>query len=240
MKRLRSRVRKGETLFGCFLNLGTPLAAEIVGQVGFDWVLVDLEHGAAGERELVRQLQALQDTPSAAVVRVESYDRARIHRAIDFGAEAIMAPRIDTAEQAQAVVDAVRSAPAGIRTVTAIDQPQENLLGMVQVESQLCLENLDTIAAIRGVDVLFVGPSDLSHSMGIPFDLYHPKFETALELVASAAQRHGKASGIKLADGEDVDRYLKLGYRLIACASDGDFVYQSANSFASKLRACIP
>jgi 4-hydroxy-2-oxoheptanedioate aldolase len=250
VKHLRRRILNRETLVGCFLNLGSSLTAEIVGQSGFDWVLVDLEHGVGGESELLHQLQSLQHTPAAAVVRVESHERQRFHRVLDLGADGVMAPRVDTAEQARAVAAAIRFPPNGVRGVakmnraygfgaafkTYVEQIGEHLLGIVQIESETSLQNLDEIAAVDGIDVLFVGPSDLSYSLGIPFDLCHPRFQSALEQVIAVAERHGKATGIKLSNAEDASRCLKLGYRLLACGSDGDFVHDGARSMVSRLR----
>src|ERR1035441_5726735 len=112
MKNLKERVRKGETLFGCFLGLGSPLTAEIMGMAGYDWALIDLEHGAGDERETLFQLQALEHTSAAAIVRVESNARQRVHRVLDLGAHGIMFPRIDNAEQARHAVAAMRYPPS--------------------------------------------------------------------------------------------------------------------------------
>ena len=250
MKHLRTRILNGETLHGCFLNLGSSLTAEIVGQAGFDWVLIDLEHGAGGESELLHQLQALQHTSAAAVVRVEAHDRQRFHRALDLGADGIMAPRIDTVEQARAASAALRFPPLGVRGVAPMNRAYgfgagfknyvehvgENLLGIVQIESEMSLQNLEGIAATDGVDVLFVGPSDLSHSLGIPFDFSHSRFQDAIQQVISVAQRHGKAAGIKVGDLEECGRFLELGYRFIACSSDGDLLHRGARALVSRLR----
>lgn len=94
MKDLKKRLQQGDTLIGCWLNLGSSLTAEIVGLSGFDWVLIDLEHGAGVEKDVLHQLQALEHTPAAAVIRIESSQRQRIHRMLDLGAEGIMVPRI--------------------------------------------------------------------------------------------------------------------------------------------------
>src|ERR1041385_2243857 len=97
MKQLKKRLQQGATLHGCWLNLGSSVTAEIVGMSGFDWVLIDLEHGAGVEKDVLHQLQALEHTPAAAVIRVESTQRQRIHRVLDMGAEGVMVPRIGNA-----------------------------------------------------------------------------------------------------------------------------------------------
>ena len=103
MKNLKKRLKEGETLNGCWLNLGNSVTAEIVGMSGFDWVLIDLEHGAGAEKDVLQQLQALEHTPTAAIVRVESTQRQRIHRVLDMGAEGVMCPRVNNAAEAKAV-----------------------------------------------------------------------------------------------------------------------------------------
>ena len=117
MKYLKKRIRDGETLIGCWLNLGSSVTAEIVGTAGFDWVVIDLEHGTGTDKDVLYQLQALEHTPTAAVVRVESYERQRFHRILDLGAEGIMCPRINNPEEAQWAADAMRYQPEGVRGV---------------------------------------------------------------------------------------------------------------------------
>src|SRR5690554_4091895 len=117
MENLKSRIINGETVNGCWLNLGSPLTAEIVGMAGFDWVLIDLEHGSGSEKDLLHQLQALQHTPATPIVRVESAERQRIHRALDMGAAGVMCPRVHHVEEATAVARALRYPPSGVRGV---------------------------------------------------------------------------------------------------------------------------
>src|SRR5690348_16423222 len=117
MKNLKERVRKGDTLFGCLLGVGSPLTAEITGMAGYDWALIDLEHGAGGEQDALHQLQALEHTPAATIVRVESNARQRTHRVLDLGAHGIMFPRIDTPDAAHDAVAAMRYPPEGVRGV---------------------------------------------------------------------------------------------------------------------------
>ena len=254
MKPLRSRVLNGETLLGCFLNLGSSLTAEIVGQAGFDWVLIDLEHGSGFESHLLHQLQALEHTPAAAVVRVESHERQRFHRVLDLGAHGIMAPRVDNASQAAATADALCYPPTGVRGIARMNRANgfgglvdsyslyaaDNLLGIVQIESESSLRNIDAIAAVDGVDVLFIGPADLSQSLGISGNLDHPRFQEAVHTTVEAALNHGKAAGMLLKQPSDLPHYHRLGYRFLACGSDGSLIYQGAQSVARSLRACLP
>src|SRR5687768_9496792 len=117
MKNIKQRLRQGETLNGCWLNLGTSITAEIVGLAGFDWVLIDLEHGAGAEKDVLSQLQALEHGSASAIVRVESSQSQRIHRILDMGAEGIMCPRISNTSEAMDVVKALYYPPDGKRGV---------------------------------------------------------------------------------------------------------------------------
>lgn len=251
MKDTKLRLNQGETLLGCFLNLGCSLTAEIVGMAGFDWVLVDLEHGAGGETDLLHQLQALEHTSAAAIVRVESLERQRIHRVLDLGAEGVMIPRIDTPAQAAQAVSGLRYPPAGVRGVAAMNRAcafgaeahtymataNSRLLGVMQIETEEALLHVDAIAKTDGVDVLFVGPNDLTHSMGIPGDVSHTRFQQALESVSKAARQAGKAAGTLLLAREDTRRYIDLGYRFLCCSSDAGLLNSAAGELVKSLRA---
>lgn len=249
MKNLKKRLKQGETLNGCWLNLGSPLTAEIVGQAGFDWVLIDLEHGAGVEKDVLAQLQALESTPTAALVRVESAESPRISRILDMGAEGIMCPKVDDAKEAKKVIDGLHYPPFGNRGVAKMVRAtqfaqnfdsyyatsRETILGVVQIETLKSLKHLDAIAAVEGVDVLFIGPADLSMAMGIFGQFDHPTFVTAVNNIVQAAEKAGKATGILLFNPDDYDKYRKLGIRFIACGADATFVTNGAKTMAAKL-----
>ena len=249
MKHLKKRLVDGETLLGCWLNLGSSLTAELVGLAGFDWVLIDSEHGPGSENDVLHQLQALEHTAAAAVVRVESFERQRFHRVLDLGAEGVMCPRIKTVEEARLAARAMRYQPAGLRGVARmvratgfganfkdyIGQGQENLVGIVQIETEEILSSLDAVAGMDGVDVLFVGPLDLSIALGAFEQKDHPRFLEALKSTATAAERAGKAAGVLLSSPEEFPFYHNLGYRLIACGADSAFVAAGARKVLADL-----
>jgi len=251
MKNLRQRILDGETLLGCFLNLGSSVTAEIVGKAGFDFLVIDLEHGSGTEADVLPQLQALEATPAAAIIRVESHARQRVHRVLDWGAHGIMFPRVDSPEEAASCVAALRYPPAGVRGVAAmnracefgtrfreyVESAPQTLLGVFQIETEQALRHLDAIASLDGVDVLFVGPLDLSMSLGVLGDFSHPRFQQAVQAVSHAAHRSGKAAGILLPQPSDFQHYYSLGYRFLACGSDGSVLAQAARNLAAQLRA---
>ena len=251
MKNLKQRLRQGETLNGCWLNLGSSLTAEIVGQAGFDWVLIDLEHGAGTESDVLHQLQALEHTSAGALVRVESAEAQRIHRVLDMGAEGIMCPKIANAADAQKVVNGLHYPPHGSRGVAKMvratgfaqnftryyEQARETILGVVQIETVEVLNHLDAVAAIDGVDVLFIGPADLSMELGIFGQFDHPRFKEALKETVNAAQKAGKATGILFFNPDEYKTYHDLGIRLIACGADATFIADGARNLARKMDA---
>jgi len=250
MKKIKERIYNGETLLGCWLNLGSPLTSEIVGLAGFDWVLIDIEHGAGFEGDVLYQLQALEHTPAAAIVRVESYQRQRFHRVLDLGAEGIMCPRIYMPADAELAVKAIRYQPEGSRGAAKMIRAaqfgagfddyyanhKKNLVCIVQVETAEILDSLDSVAAIDGVDVLFVGPTDLSLALGVYGQPDHPKFVEAVKATAEAAAEAGKAAGILLKNPDEFQRYYDFGFRFIACGSDGVFVQNGASRTAETLK----
>jgi 2-keto-3-deoxy-L-rhamnonate aldolase RhmA len=248
---LRARIQAGETLFGTFLGLGSPTATEICGRAGFDWVIIDLEHGAGHESDLLANLHALGATPTTALVRPRSADRLRIGRVLDLGAHGVMIPRIDLPEQAAEAISFMRYPPDGTRGLalstrgaglgqlghTDVRSINPRIVGIIQIESRSAVQHAAEIAAIDGVDVLFIGPADLSHSMGIPGQFNDARYLAALERVVAAANGAGKATGILLYDLAVVPRHLELGFRFIGLRSDGTFVADGARDALARARA---
>ena len=247
---LRARILGGETLFGTFVTLGSPMAAEICARAGFDWVIIDLEHGAAHESELLTSLYAVGSTPATALVRPRSADRLRVGRVLDLGAHGVMIPRIDLPEQAAEVVSFMRFPPDGTRGLALstrgaglgerghadVRAINDQVVGIIQIESPSAVEHAAEIAAIDGVDVLFVGPADLSHSMGIPGQFDDPRFLDALQRVVGAAEEAGKAAGILLFNMAVLPRHLDLGFRFVGLGSDGSFVADGARAAMAHAR----
>ncbi len=251
MQNLRQRLRGGETLLGCFLNLGSSLTAEMVGKAGFDFVVIDIEHGSGVEGDVLHQLQALEHTGARSVIRVESHARQRSHRVLDLGAHGIMFPRVNSADEAKACVAALRYPPDGVRGVAAmnracefgvafrsyVESSKDALLGVLQIETVDAVRNVEEIAAVDGADVLFIGPLDLSMSLGILGRFDHPDFDDALRRTAAAARQYGKSTGVLMPGPEHFDRFYDLGFRFLACGSDGAMVNTAARSLAQTLAA---
>ncbi|MFZ4101216.1 MAG: HpcH/HpaI aldolase family protein [Sphingobacterium thalpophilum] len=249
MKNLKQRLLNGETLNGCWLNLGSAVTAEIVGLSGFDWVLIDLEHGAGSESTTLSQIQALEHTTAGVIVRAESTEPQRIHRVLDMGAEGVMCPKVRNAEEALKVVKGLHYPPFGNRGVAKMvratqfaqnfndyyQKSRDQILGVVQIETIEVLSHLDEVAAIEGVDVLFIGPADLSMELGIFGQFDHPIFVEALNKIVAAAKKANKAVGILFFNPDDYQRYHDLGIRFLACGADATFVAEGARTMAGKM-----
>ena len=230
------------------------MAAEIIGRAGYDWLLLDMEHGVLTESSLLSMLQATDATAATPVVRVEEGTRLRIGRVLDFGAPALMVPRVESAEEANRIVGWSRYPPSGVRGIALptrgagygelshadVPTAHENLTLMIQIEGRGALGDADSIAATDGVDVLFVGPTDLSHALGIPGDLDAPAYLQAIERVGKAARDHGKAAGVLLWNLDQLPRYRDLGYTLIAVGSDGAHLAAGARGVATAFRERQP
>lgn len=240
----RDRVLSGETLFGSWAGLGSPLAVELLGRSGFDWVVVDLEHGAGTEADLLAHLTAIEGSGATALVRPQSGERLRIGRALDLGAAGVVIPRLDSAPEAREAVSFLRYPPDGVRGVAlltrgarlgtvghaAISTVNRDVVGIVQVESPGALRDAVEIAALDGVDVLFVGPADLSHSLGVPGRFTDGTYQAALRSVVAACRANGKAAGILLYDHASFGPHLELGFTFVGLGADASFVVEGARA----------
>ena len=250
---LRARILAGETLFGAWCGLGSPGAAELLGRAGFDWVLVDLEHGLATEAELLAHLTAIEGTSATPLVRPQSAERLRIGRALDLGAAGVVVPRLDSTAEAREAVSFIRYPPEGARGVALltrgarfgtvahgeITRINRDLVGIIQIESPGALRDAAEIAAIDGVDVLFVGPADLSHSLGVPGQFKNDTYLAALRSVVAACAASGKAAGILLYDPATFAAHLELGFRFVGLGADGSFMTSAANVALATARGAL-
>jgi 4-hydroxy-2-oxoheptanedioate aldolase len=253
MKNLKQRIKANEAVHGCWLNMGSSVSAEIVGRTGFDWLLIDLEHGAGNDTIMLAQLQALASGASTPIVRADEAGRSKIQRILDYGASGIMFPQIQNAQEAKTALSMMYYPPHGTRGMAKMVRATNfgasvdeyagglgmNIVGIVQIETLGALSHLDGIAALPDADVLFVGPSDLSLAMGMFNQFDHADFQKAIKDVALAAKKHGKAAGILLQNISEYKMYYDLGYRFIACGADSSFVMSGAKEMLKKMRTGI-
>lgn len=248
MSDLRARLAAGETVVGSFVSLGSALTAEIMGLAGFDWLVVDLEHGAGDEQAMTGQLQALAHTGATALVRVEAIDQIRVLHALDAGADGILVPRLRSAEDAALAVSYCRYAEGrgvahstrawrwGLRSGTH-DEMDRSIFCAVQIETAEALAAAAEIAAVDGVDVLFIGPADLSNSLGLDCAFDDPQMLAHGASVVAAAREHGKAAGILVGSPAQAAGYRELGFTFVGVGTDGVVLAAAAARLAADLQA---
>lgn len=215
---------------GTWMSAGSPVITEVAAECGFDWLLIDLEHGSASEAVVPDQLRAMHGTATQAIVRVGSLDPALIGRLLDWGADGIMVPHVRSAEEAARCVAAMRYPPKGNRGITrsgrALRYGLEPFSGdkkpllLTQIEDLPGVENAEAIAQVDGVDTLFVGPADLQFALDHTSQTDAPGFDECLALVVAAARKHGKTTGILTRDPESASGLVKQGFTVIAMQSD--------------------
>lgn len=228
-----------EFLAGTFLNLGSPTAVEIAATAGFDWVLIDLEHGSGTAADLRAQLFATRGTAAAPIVRIPSTDADQVKFVMDSGAAGVMFPYIADATEAARAVSFMKYPPVGVRGVAQVirateygrnwkaclGEANERSLVVVQIETPEAADRAEEITAVPGVDVLFVGPMDLSVNLGHPGDFTPPEFIRHLQQVVAACRKHGKTAGI-LSRPELAEQHRLLGFRFVALGSDSGAIVQ--------------
>ena len=246
---LKERLKNGEAIHGCWLNMGSTVSTEVVGSVGFDWVLFDLEHGIGTESVLVPQLQALGNDNAVPIVRVESFEPARIKRVLDAGVKGVMFPQIQNATEARSAIENMYYPPTGKRGFAKMvratqfgknfesyyEFAKNSLLGIIQIETIESLNHLDDIANIEGVDILFLGPADLSLALGVFGQWDHPLFVEAVQKIGASASKAGKAAGTIFFDINQYDFFYRHGFRFLASGSDMTFLSQGARDMAYAL-----
>ncbi|MEO0027292.1 MAG: hypothetical protein RL716_623 [Actinomycetota bacterium] len=243
-----TQLKEGQLTIGTFLGLASPLAAEVASVNGVDWVLLDLEHGAGGEEQVSPTVVASGGYGVPTLVRVESPDRLRIGRVLDAGVAGVMVPRVESVSEVEAAVRHMSYPPVGDRGVATYNrsvawgkdldalQPKSLAACIIQIETLSSLAEVDKIAALEGVDALFVGPLDLSFALGIPRDFQNPIFQAALQQVLAAAAAHSKVAGILASDVAIARKYVDMGFKFIAIGSDSTLMAKAISEAVTEIR----
>jgi 4-hydroxy-2-oxoheptanedioate aldolase len=248
VNRFKQRLMSRQPQIGLWLALADPACAEICAGAGFDWVLLDGEHAPNDIRSLFAQLQAVAPYASDAVVRVPIGDTTIIKQVKDIGAQTVLVPVVESAEQAQLLSRAMRYPPAGIRGVgsSIVRASRWNAIPnylrdadaqaclIVQLETAAALRNLEGICAVDGVDGVFIGPSDLAASLGHRGDPGHADVQSAIEGAIARIQAAGKPAGILTANETLARRYLQLGCTFVAVGVDTTLLAGSARALAQR------
>lgn len=238
----RQALKAGQQQYGFWLGLCNPLSAELLAYTGYDWLLIDGEHAPNDLRTILAQLQAISGTPSHPVVRLVDHDTAKIKQYLDIGAQSLLIPMVETANQAEALAQAISYPPKGIRGVgTALARAaywnqaddyfsavDNELCLLIQVESVTALDNLDEILTVERIDGVFIGPADLAASMGYLGQPAHPEVKAAIEGAINKIRAAGKAAGT-LATSHPVARhYEQAGVQFVALGVDTLMLAQQA------------
>lgn len=238
---------------GLWQGLASSYTVEICAGAGFDWLLLDGEHAPNGLEGLLQQAQVVAGYPSThAIARVPMghghVGQMLIKQYLDLGIQTLLVPMVDTAEQARELVSSMRYPPQGVRGMGGArasrwgrypnypKEANEQVCLLVQAETQLALDNLDAILAVEGVDGVFIGPSDLSASMGHVGNAAHPQVQAAIEDAIGRINRAGKAAGILTIDETLARRYLELGALFVAVGLDNNLLAKATSALAARFK----
>ena len=239
------------SLIGAWINLASPLVAEAVAAIGFDWLLLDAEHGPNDVSTVLPQLQAVGAYPSVAVVRIPNHDAALIKRYLDIGAHNLLVPMVDTAEQATAIVQASRYSTAGMRGVGAglarasrwslnsdyLESANASVRVIAQIETERGLQNLEEIMRVDGVDAVFFGPADIAASKGLLGQAGDSTVKQAVLEGIEAARAANMPSGVFSGDQAFLKQCESAGARLLGVTSDVSLLVSNGKRVLSEYRS---
>ncbi|WP_449432168.1 4-hydroxy-2-oxoheptanedioate aldolase [Pseudomonas putida] len=246
----KQRLHSGTAQIGLWLGLADAYSAELAANAGFDWLLIDGEHAPNDLRGMLGQLQAIAPYASQPVIRPVIGDTALIKQVLDTGVQTLLVPMVESATQAAELVRAMHYPPRGMRGVGSalarasrwntisdyLDQADAQMCLLVQIESREGLANLDAVAAVEGVDGVFIGPADLSASLGHRGNPGHPEVQAAIEDAIVRIQKAGKAAGILSADPALARRYIELGATFVAVGVDTTVLMRGLQSLVGAFK----
>ena len=228
------KLRAGEPSLGCFLGLGSPSVAELMARAGMDWLVIETEHNALDSAEIERMIMAIDGTDATPIVRVPNRDQVYIQRALDMGAMGVLVPGVRSADEARAIVSYTRYPPKGIRSWGPLrasaytldnddylERADDNILVALILETKDAVENLDEICAVPGVDVLTMGPWDLSLELGLdPRRLPHPEIDRIARDALAVGRRRGAEIGVSASDPAGLRQRQAEGYIFVQYGPD--------------------
>ncbi|MEL7116475.1 MAG: HpcH/HpaI aldolase/citrate lyase family protein [Pseudomonadota bacterium] len=250
---IKSRLQSGDMQLGAWLNLASPVGTEILAGAGYDWCLIDAEHGGLDTRDVRQGLMALAAVGCPAAVRVAANEGWLLKQVLDLGAQTVLVPMVGSGAEAQAAADAVRYPPDGARGLAAgvvrasgygatpdyATSANAQICLMVQAETRAAVDDIDAIAAVEGVDCVFVGPSDLAADMGYLGDTGAAEVQEAIAHIMARTRAAGKAVGMFCLNPDDLQRYADLGARFITVASDVNLLRTAATGRLAAARASL-
>jgi 4-hydroxy-2-oxoheptanedioate aldolase len=243
-------IAAGKLQIGLWCSLCSAIAADIARDCGFDWLLLDTEHSPNEIPDLLSQLQAVEGGTATPIVRPAWNDTVLIKRCLDIGAPALLVPYVQNAEEAKSAVAAVRYPPRGVRGVATasrasrygrvadyLKKADAEICLLVQVETRSALDKLEAIAGVEGIDGVFIGPSDLSASLGHVGNPAHPDVQAAIEDAVRRLKAIGKPAGILTGNEDEIRRYIGWGYTFVAVGSDVGLLRGGGDTLVRKFRA---
>ena len=233
-----------EPWFGTWISSSSLVNLDAIRELGFRWFMIDTEHAPVNPETMAAMVALLADRGAAPFVRVGNVDQYLIKQALDVGARGILVPLVNTESPARAVVSFAKYPPDGVRGAAAAAASRygralpsylrsantETIVG-VQIETQEALDHLEEIAGVKGIDLLFVGPTDLTLSLGLGDERTHPKVRQAMRKVVATAGRHGQVAGTLVVSPEEKKAAIEIGFRFISLASDVRFLLQGARYY---------
>jgi 4-hydroxy-2-oxoheptanedioate aldolase len=249
VNRFKQGLREGRQQIGLWNSIPGPVVAEAIATAGFDWVVIDTEHSLTDVPDTIVSMQAMAPYAVTPVVRAAWNDLVLIKRYLDLGAQTLLIPFVQSADEARAAVEAMRYAPRGMRGVAGMTRAnlygavpdymarvEDQLCLLVQVETALALSRIEDIAAVDGVDGLFIGPNDLAASMGFPGQMTHPEVQAAIEDAIRRITATGKAAGILTFDHAFARKCMDWGTRFTAVGMDLALMVHAARALATEFR----
>ncbi|OGP76803.1 MAG: hypothetical protein A2V86_15090 [Deltaproteobacteria bacterium RBG_16_49_23] len=249
---LRKRVLAGESVYGTMIRQARdPGAPVIFASVGYDFVLIDMEHGNYSMETVADLIRGAKSAGIAPVIRIPHLETHFISRILDAGAEGIMVPMTSTKEQAEAIVGCSKYTPLGhrgfgtqtgqtdykpLKAVEFMKEANEHTLIIAQIETKEAIQNVDAILGVEGVDVGLIGPNDLSISIGIPDQMGSEILTQAIDKVVEAAKKRGKASGIHIGNTEQIRKWRTKGMTVLACSTDISFMYNASKTTLEEMK----
>lgn len=245
----KAAIARGTTQIGLWSSLCSPIVAELIGDSGFDWIVLDTEHSPNELPDLVAQMQAMATGTATPVIRPAWNDPVLIKRILDAGAPALLLPFVQNEAEAKAAVAATRYPPDGIRGITTsgraarygrvqgyLKKAADEICVLVQVETREALGRIEEIASVPGVDGVFIGPSDLSASLGHLGNSAHPEVQAALQDAVSRLKQVGVPGGILTSNEDEAKRYIDWGYTFVAVGSDLGVLAKNADALAKRFK----
>lgn len=251
---LKKRLMAGETVLGTFAGTDSVDLVEILGNSGFDFVILDMEHAPGTPQSIMGQMRAAEGRGMDVIARLPNIGRTTVLRALDTGISGILAPQVNDVETARSFIDASLYPPRGCRGFAGtratgygaipsiadyLKEADSDLLRAVQCETEQAVRNIDAIAEIEDIDMIFVGPYDLSLSLGVPGDFLHPKMTESVNKVLAACKKQKKLTGIFVSTPEEAKRRREQGFTFIAYSMDTLIFFAAAKDIVNTVRPLI-